>query len=102
MWRALGIADLPETPVKVVSSSQVMVRELLAEGDFVTIISPNQIRRELEDGRLATLPIALPGGRRPIGLTLRADWRPTPTQGALIDTIRRIAISETTMPGGSL
>lgn len=102
LWQALGIGDLAETPVKVVSSSQVLVRGLLMEGDYVTIISPNQVRQDLEDGRLVALPIRLQGGDRDIGITTREGWRPTRTQAALIDQIAHVAAAETGEGGHTL
>ena len=79
------------TPVKVVSSSLVLVRGLLLEGDYVTIISHHQVRHDLESGALVTLPIALPDSARAIGLTTRKGWQPTPTQATFIDSVKAAA-----------
>ncbi len=40
-------------------------------------------------GLLVQLPIDLPESDRPIGLTVRADWKPTPLQAKFLDIIRR-------------
>ncbi len=86
----LQIPTLENTPVKVVSSSMILVRGLLMTGDYVTITSVNQIRHELENKSLTTLPIKLPDSTRPIGLTYRKDWEPTLTQSQFLDVVRKI------------
>jgi len=73
-----------------VSSSMILVRGLLMTGDYVTITSVNQIRHELENKSLTTLPIKLPDSTRPIGLTYRKDWEPTLTQSQFLDVVRKI------------
>ena len=74
--------------MRVVSSSLVLVRGLLMTGDYVTIISLNQIRHEYEQGVLVPLPIELANSARPIGLTYRRDWRPTKTQQVFLGYLR--------------
>jgi len=86
----LQIPSLENTPVKVVSSSMILVRGLLMTGDYVTITSVNQIRHELENKLLVSLPINLPDSTRPIGLTYRKDWEPTPTQSQFLEVVRKI------------
>ncbi len=73
-----GLGPLPAPPIE--SSSLVLVRGLLLESDRLTLISTHQIRHEQEFGLLAPVPVDMPPILRPIGLTLRRDWRPTPTQ----------------------
>ncbi len=88
LFENLHIQEMAETPVRIVSSSLVLVRGLMLRRDYVTIMSENQFELERAQGVLAPLPIALPGAERPIGLTTRAGWRPTPTQSRLLDLIR--------------
>jgi LysR family transcriptional regulator of gallate degradation len=64
---------------------------MLLEGDYVTIISHHQVRHELDNGTLVTLPIALPDSARAIGLTLRKSWKPTPTQEVFLDIVKATA-----------
>ena len=40
-------------------------------------------------GLLVQLPIDLPESDRPIGLTVRANWKPTPLQAKFLDIIRK-------------
>ncbi len=86
----LRIPELELTPVRVASSSLVLVRGLLLEGDYITIISRHQVQHELQSGDLRTLPIHLPDNSRPIGITFRAGWHPTPTQSRFLDELRAI------------
>lgn len=89
LYDMLRIQERPRTPVRVVSSSLVLVRGLLTTGNYITIISLHQIRHEHGQGLLVPLPVELPGSRRPIGLTFRRDWRPTPTQKQFIAHLRQ-------------
>lgn len=84
LFDILRIQERPQTPVRVVSSSLVLIRGLLTTGNYITIISLHQIRHEHGQGLLVPLPVELAGSRRPIGLTFRRDWRPTQTQKQFI------------------
>lgn len=68
-------------------------RAFLLESDRLMLLSAHQIHYELRAGLLVTLPH--PSGKvvRPIGLTLRRDWRPTGTQTRLLEVLRRVARS---------
>jgi DNA-binding transcriptional LysR family regulator len=79
------------TPVRVVTSSMVLVRGMLARGDYLTILSPRQAAVEIEQGLMVPLDIPLPGSSRPIGLTTRAGWMPTPTQARFLQLLRDAA-----------
>ncbi|MCI5074578.1 LysR family transcriptional regulator [Oricola sp.] len=93
LYDTLRIQDLPQTPVRVVSSSLVLVRGLLMTGDYITIISLNQIRHEYEQRVLLPLPIELPDSARTIGLTYRQGWRPTKTQQQFLGYLRELGRS---------
>ncbi|MBZ0129235.1 MAG: LysR family transcriptional regulator [Rhodobacteraceae bacterium] len=84
----LRIPEREYTPVRVVTSSLIMVRGLLLEGDYVTIISGQQAQFELEQGAFVTLAVDLPGNTRPIGLTFREGWQPTETQARFLTFLR--------------
>ncbi|WP_238368711.1 LysR family transcriptional regulator [Mesobacterium pallidum] len=88
LYETLRIQDRPETPVRVVASSLVFLRGLLAHGDCVSIISRHQISVEEADGHLVPLPIPLENNARAIGLTFRRDWRPTESQARFIEFLR--------------
>ena len=90
LFNTLKIQDLPDTPVRVVSSSLVLVRGLLMTGDYITIISLHQIWHEHAQGVLVPLPIDLKDNSRAIGLTYRRDWRPTRTQQQFLAHLREV------------
>ena len=84
----LRIHDLPDTPVRVISSSLVLLKGLFAQGEYVSIASKRQIRADEQSGHLVKLPIDLPGSKRAIGLTFRSGWRPTPIQERFLEILR--------------
>lgn len=88
LFDTLKIQDLPETPVRIVSSSLILVRGLMLRGNYVTIMSENQFEIERQQGLLTSLDIPLKESVRSIGLTYRKDWQPTKTQAAFLDLIR--------------
>ncbi|MFY0664225.1 MAG: LysR family transcriptional regulator [Natronospirillum sp.] len=71
-------------------SSQIVIRELLTGSNRLTFISSHQIQHEQQEGILAVLDTNLPLARRPIGLTLRDDWHPTPTQRLFLSIIKSL------------
>jgi hypothetical protein len=68
-----------------------MLRGILAEGNYVSIISRHQISVEERDGHIVPLDIELKGNSRAIGLTYRTSWRPTGTQARFIELLRAAA-----------
>lgn len=68
----------PEVPIE--SGSVMMIRQILVDSDFLTILAPQQLSVELKLGvieRMADLPANL---GRTIGITTRGSWRPTEVQ----------------------
>lgn len=88
LFNKLRIQELPNSPVRIISSSLVLLRGLLARGNYVSIASRRQIEVEESLGQLVRLPIELPESGRPIGLTFRSGWIPTPVQKRFLDIIR--------------
>ncbi|MBI1217592.1 MAG: LysR family transcriptional regulator [Rhodobacteraceae bacterium] len=64
----------------VESGSLILMRQLLQTSQHLGCISRLQAEAEIAEGRLAVLPFDLSHTMRPIGLTLRAGWRPTAAQ----------------------
>jgi DNA-binding transcriptional LysR family regulator len=100
LFEHLRIPQRPHTPVRIVSSSMVLIRGLMMRGDYVTIMCDHQIAVERAFGFLAPLPIELENGTLDIGFTFRAGWQPTATQTRFLDLIRRAACQP--MPGPPL
>jgi len=88
LFRTLGIGARDSTPVRIVSSSLVLVRGLLSKGEYVTLLSLNQMAVEQDQGLMVPLNVNLPDSTRPIGLTFRKGWHPTPTQASFLNSIR--------------
>lgn len=79
-------------PTRIVeSSSQILLRGVLLGSDRLTILSPHQVRLEIEQGLLTQLDVDLSHSSRTIGLTTREDWQPTATQSILLDLLERAA-----------
>ncbi|WP_308910419.1 LysR family transcriptional regulator [Pseudokordiimonas caeni] len=79
-----GIAP-PHVPIEC--GSVITIRQLLMTGDFLTLLSPDQVAVELEAGwleRVAPPPVAI---SRNIGVTTRLDWTPTPSQQAFMELL---------------
>ena len=70
------------------TGSLVAIRGILMESDRLTVLSPGQIAYERGAGHLDMLPVALPGARRPIGVTTRQGWKPTALQAEFLDDLR--------------
>lgn len=69
-------------------SSLIAVRGMLLQSDRAALLSAAQVRYEIRSGQLAMLGGPLPQTERPIGLALRADWRPTVAQGDFLELLR--------------
>jgi LysR family transcriptional regulator of gallate degradation len=84
-------AGVPVPTRTIDCNSLAAARALLLESDRLMLLSAHQIHYDLKAGLLSALPH--PGGKvtRSIGLTVRKDWRPTPTQARLLELLRQLA-----------
>lgn len=85
LFHEAGMA-VPDAVVE--TGSVILIRGLLENSDRLTLISLHQIRHEMQWGLLSPLPLDLSRSARPIGLTVRKDWRPTATQGRFLTLLR--------------
>ncbi len=86
VWeRFFAEAELAQPAVSVECSSVLAIHGLLMEGDWLTLLSPAQVSREIAAGRLVVLDIAVAGGARTIGTTVRAGWRPSVMQARFLE-----------------
>lgn len=76
--RTVGLIETP---------SLVILRGLLMKSDRLAILSRRQVTYEERTGLLTALPIALNDRPRPIGYTLRANWRATRLQTAFLEIL---------------
>lgn len=94
LWRNLFAAiGGPLPPVPIECGSVMTIRELLQAGDELTLLSVDQLSVELASGMLVDLGPAPGAVTRTIGVTHRADWRPTRAQAAFLATIQASAAS---------
>jgi DNA-binding transcriptional LysR family regulator len=89
LFDTLRIQDRPETPVRVVASSMAVLRGVLAEGPYLSVVSRHQINVDEGLGVITALDVPLTGHVRDIGLTYRREWHPTETQAKFIQYLRR-------------
>ncbi len=83
----VGEAANTDTRGVIETGSLVALRGILTQSDYLTIISPRQIYYELQSGLLEVLPVALKDSERPIGLTVRTDWKPTALQADFLKAL---------------
>ncbi len=85
-WEALFAGRrLPEAPIEC--GSVMVVRQILRESDFLTLLSPDQVALEIAAGILVTIGPPLPDSNRTIGITTREGWRPTTAQARFLDLV---------------
>jgi DNA-binding transcriptional LysR family regulator len=88
MFTRAGVA-LPRVPIE--SGSVMIIRQLLIDGDFLALLSLDQVAVELEAGWLVALRSAPAGLERTIGITTRASWRPTAVQAEFVRDLAAVA-----------
>jgi DNA-binding transcriptional LysR family regulator len=80
---------LPETPIEC--GSVMIIGRLLTEGNFLTLLSPDQVALQIRSGLLAQIGAPLEHSRRLVGITTRRSWRPTATQRHFLDCLEKAA-----------
>jgi DNA-binding transcriptional LysR family regulator len=87
-WRHMFLAEGIEPPrVAIECGSVMLLRELLVHGDFLTLLSEDQVAVELDTGWLVRIDQAPGNLSRLIGVTTRAGWRPTRLQQRFLGLI---------------
>ena len=76
--------------LRIECGSVLVVRGLMLEDDWLTLMSRDQFLFERRAGLLGEVAGAGLSLRRQIGLTVRDDWRPTQLQTAFTDTFRTV------------
>ena len=89
--------NITPPPVRIECGSVLALRGMLLEGDFLTLLSPGQVEIEVQAGLLRYLGRELPDTVRTIALTTRSGWRPTTTQQAFIESLKKFS-SELRLP----
>ena len=95
LWeRLFGAGPLPHAPVHC--GSVMVIRGILAESDFLTLLSPQQVALEVASGLLVAIGPEPEMSGRTIGVTTRRDWRPTRAQARFLAALERAAGSRAT------
>lgn len=93
LWeRLFGAGPLPRAPVHC--GSVMVIRGILAESDFLTLLSPQQVALEVASGVLAAIGPEPEMSGRTIGVTTRRDWQPTRAQSRFLEALHRAATGE--------
>jgi LysR family transcriptional regulator of gallate degradation len=96
-WERMFREQSLEPPsLRIECGSVLVIRGLLLEDDWLTLMSRDQFLFERRSGLLCELGIAGPSVRRAIGLTTRADWHPTALQRQLVDAFREVSTERQT------
>ncbi|MEP5938260.1 MAG: LysR family transcriptional regulator [Erythrobacter sp.] len=90
-WQKLMESFGGRGKVSLECGSVLTMRELLLETDLLTLLSPAQVRIELQAGLLVAIDPPTPV-LRPIGITQRRDWRPTSSQQSMLDILETEAL----------
>lgn len=88
LWRSMfdelgGV--LPTVPIEC--GSVMTIRQLLIDGDYLTLLSMDQLALEVEAGLVIDIGRAPGTVSRTIALTTRADWRPTRLQQRFMEAV---------------
>lgn len=88
----IGDGGRPEPQVHIECGSVLTIRELLLETDMLSLLSPDQLRVEIESGLISSIapPVEV---ARTIGITTRRDWKPTAAQRAMHAILRETAFA---------
>ncbi|MGO6969304.1 LysR family transcriptional regulator [Rhizobium leguminosarum] len=90
-WEEMFTEHGLEPPrLRIECGSVLVVRGLMLEDDWLTLMSRDQFLFERRAGLLGEVAGAGLSLRRQIGLTVRDDWRPTQLQTAFTDTFRTV------------
>ena len=90
-WEKMFREQALEPPkLRIECGSVLIIRGLLLEDDWLTLMSRDQFLLEQRANLLREIGPAGPSVRRRIGLTTRADWHPTRLQSQFVDTFRQV------------
>lgn len=86
LWETM-FAGGPLPPAPIECGSVMVIRGVLRESDFLTLLSPDQVALEMDTGMLTTIGPAPEASGRVIGVTTRAGWRPTRVQARFLEVL---------------
>jgi molybdate transport repressor ModE-like protein len=91
-WQQLfDEAGMPRPTAPIQCGSVALIRGMLVRSDFLTLLSPDQVRAEIDAGQLIEIKSDAPDTARTIGAITRRDWYPTTLQRLFLDELRAVA-----------
>jgi len=96
--RLFAEAGLAVPRVILRAHSTAVVRSVLLASDHVALISPLQVRAEVQAGLLAHVSASLPGSERAIGITQRCDALASSSCLDVLAALREVAVQATLTP----
>lgn len=91
LFASRGVAS-PQ--LRVQCGSVMLMRGLMLQGDWLTLMSGDQFLLESQAGKLVRIGALGPDFRRRIAMTRRIDWRPTPLQSEFMRMLRHAATNK--------
>jgi DNA-binding transcriptional LysR family regulator len=90
-------------PLKVQCASVMIMRGLMLEGDWLTLMSRDQFLLESRAGTLVEIGSSGPGYWRRIAMTRRIEWQPTRLQSSFVALLQTMAAQKTSLrqPNGT-
>lgn len=89
-WEAMFAGHaLPAAPIEC--GSVMTIRGVLRDSDFLTLLSPDQVRAEIDAGQLIEIKSDAPDTARTIGAITRRDFYPTKLQRLFLEELRAVA-----------
>ena len=81
--------ERPTAPIQC--GSVALIRGVLVRSDFLTLLSPDQVRAEIDAGQLIEIRSDAPDTARTIGAITRRDFYPTKLQRLFLEELRAVA-----------
>ncbi|NPD68688.1 LysR family transcriptional regulator (plasmid) [Lichenicola cladoniae] len=82
----------PDAPIQCGSVS--LIRGVLVQSDFMTLLSRTQVSAEIEAGLLIQILSCIPDTPRAIGAITRLDWHPTELQERFLAILRQVGTKQ--------
>jgi DNA-binding transcriptional LysR family regulator len=83
--------------LRVQCASVMIMRGLMLEGDWLTLMSRDQFLLESRAGKLVEIGAKGPGFWRRIAMTRRIEWQPTRLQSAFVALMKDMAARKTAL-----
>ncbi len=89
-YAGIILAERADAAILHLANAVRVVRQILRDSDFLTLLSPDQVGLEIDAGMLTTIGPAPEASGRVIGVTTRAGWRPTRVQARFLEVLAAV------------